>query len=154
VIPPSSRRLGEFTVPSERPVRGTAGFTLIEVLVAMVILALGLLGLEALGIGAARSIALADRQSTYATIASDSLESALHQLRQGTIPTQFCRTDLPFGDRMSRQIDLSNSQLAQVTIRVIPNPESVNAPSSEFELTSSLYLPVAAVGSVSGTPCS
>jgi prepilin-type N-terminal cleavage/methylation domain-containing protein len=141
-------------VATEQPRAGEQGFTLLEVLVAMVILALGLLGLEALGIGAARSIALADRQSTYATVASDSLESALHQLRMGTIPSQFCRTDLPFGDRLSRQVDLSNSQLVEVTIRVIPNPESVNAPRSTFELASSLYLPVAPAGSVNGQPCS
>ena len=61
---------------------GEEGFTLIEVLVAMVILAVGLLGLEALGIGAARAVAMADRQSCYATLASDSLEAALHQIRQ------------------------------------------------------------------------
>ena len=54
---------------SDSRVGSVDGFTLIEVVVAMVILALGLLGLEALGIGAARSIATADRQSGYATIA-------------------------------------------------------------------------------------
>lgn len=129
------------------------GFTLIEVLVAMVILALGLLGLEALGIGAARSIALAERQSDYATIASDSLESALFQLRQGGIPMQFCRTDLPFQDKMSREVDLTNPQLAQVTVTVIPNPESYNAPQSNFEISSSLYLQAAPAGVLQGSPC-
>ncbi len=119
----------------------------------MVILALGLLGLEALGIGAARSIALADRQSNYATIASDSLESALFQLRQGSIPSQFCRTDLPFGDKLSREVDLTNPQLAQVTVTVIPNPESYNAPPSNFEISSSLYLQAAPAGIVQGSPC-
>jgi hypothetical protein len=119
----------------------------------MVILALGLMGLEALGIGAARSIALADRQSGYATIASDSLESAMHQLRQGTLPEQFCQTDLPFGDNLSRAIDLTNPQLAQVTVTVIPNPDSFNAPDNNFEISSSLYLPVALGGVVQGDPC-
>jgi prepilin-type N-terminal cleavage/methylation domain-containing protein len=130
------------------------GFTLIEVLVAMVILALGLLGLEALGIGAARSIALADRQSDHATIASDSLESAMYQLRQGTLPPQFCQADLRFGDRMSREIDLTSPRLAQVTVTVIPNPNSFNAPTTNFVLSSSLYLPTALGGAVQGTPCS
>jgi len=149
---PSNLRRTPWTTRPDRRVNTEGGFTLIEVVVAMVILALGLLGLEALGIGAARSIALADRQSGYATIASDSLESALHQLRQQTIPVQFCQTDLRFGDRMSREIDLTNPQLAEVTIRVIPNPESTNAP-EVFEIGSSLYLPSPLAGSVQGASC-
>jgi prepilin-type N-terminal cleavage/methylation domain-containing protein len=130
------------------------GFTLIEVLMAMVILAIGLLGLEALGIGAARAIALAERQSSYATLASDSLESALHQLRSNTIPTQFCDSDLPHGDRLSRLIDLSDPWLGRVVVQVIPNQESFNAPRQTFEITSSVYLPVALPGGPLGQPCS
>src|SRR5690606_26172014 len=99
---------GGSTVITERVRTGSEGFTLIEIMVAMVILAIGLLGLEALGIGAARSNARAERQSTYATLASDSLESAIHQLRQQVLPSQFCRADLPYGDRLSRQVDVSN----------------------------------------------
>lgn len=132
----------------------TGGFTLIEVMVAMLVLAVGLLGLEALGIGAARSIALAERQSGYAVIASDSLESALHVLRNGAIPSQFCQENLSFGDRLSRTVDLSNAQLAQVTVRVFPAASQLTAPTDTFELSSSLYLPVALAGTVNGQPCS
>jgi prepilin-type N-terminal cleavage/methylation domain-containing protein len=148
----SFRQRAASTVTTDRIRGSTDGFTLIEVVVAMVILALGLLGLEALGIGAAKSIALADRQSGYATLASDSLESALHQLRRGLVPVQFCQADLRFGDRMSRQIDLSDPQLARVTIQVIPNDAAPNAPDA-FELGSSLYLPVALGDPVQGTAC-
>jgi prepilin-type N-terminal cleavage/methylation domain-containing protein len=141
-------------VPTEGISRGRDGFTLIEILVAMVILAIGLLGLEALGIGAARSIALADRQSAYTIVATDSLESALQQLRQGAVPSQFCRSDLRFGDRLSRSVSItSGGQVAEITIRVIPNPESVNAPKNEFELQSSLYLANPIGGGASGQPC-
>src|SRR5262245_40850027 len=119
----------------------------------MVILALGMLGLEALGINAARSNALADRQSGFATIASDSLESALHQLRRGTIPSQFCQTNLSFGDRMSRTVDMSNSRLGKVTVRVIPNSTAPHAPTSNFEITSSLFLSAPIAGAVQGSPC-
>ena len=80
-------------MPTEKMMVEQGGFTLIEVVVAMVVLAVGLLGLEALGIRAAQSLALADRQSGYAVIASDSLESGLHQLRNGAIPPQFCQED-------------------------------------------------------------
>jgi hypothetical protein len=130
------------------------GSTLVEVLAAMLILAIGLLGLEALGIRAARSIAMADRQSMYATIASDSLESALDQLRRQSVPAQFCRTDLPFGDHLSRSVDLATPGVATVLIRVIPNPASINAPTNPFEITSSLFLREPVAGSASGQPCS
>jgi prepilin-type N-terminal cleavage/methylation domain-containing protein len=135
-------------------IRARDGFSLIEVLAAMVVLAVGLLALEALGIRAAHSIAMADRQSGYTTIASDSLESAVHQLRSGVVPTQFCHNDLPFGDHLSRVVDVSNPQLAQVTVRAIPNPDSYNAPSSQFEISSSLYLDSALSGAPAGAPCS
>lgn len=62
-----------------RPDRG--GFTLIEVLIAMVILAVGLLALEAMAIGASQSIAVANRMTEYTLIASQQLETVLEQAR-------------------------------------------------------------------------
>ena len=132
---------------------GTEGFSLIEVVAAMAILAIGLLGLEAMGIRAARSVALADRQSGYAAIEADSLESAMHQLRRNTKPQQFCQTDLPYGDKLTRIVSFPNPQLATVTVIAIPNPTSKNKPSESFVMTSSLYLPVVIPGSVSGSFC-
>lgn len=138
------------------------GFTLIEVMVAMVILAVGLLGLEALGIGAARAIALADRQSGYATLASDSLEAAMHQVRRGNAPARFCIEELPFGDRMSREVVVTpqtpppgEGQLIEVVVRIIPNPESFNSPAEEFRLEGSRYLPFeyAVPGVPAGASC-
>jgi hypothetical protein len=121
---------------------------------AMLILAVGLLGLEAAGIGAARSIALADRQSGYAAIAADSLESAMHQLRRQTLPLQFCQSDLPFGDKLSRTVVFASAQLATVTVQAIPNPDSQNKPTETFQMSSSLYLPVLIPGSILGSACS
>ena len=66
-----------------RPRTGREGFTLVEVLVAMVILAIGLLALEAMGIGAARAVARADLQSEYSALATDRMERALSLIRQG-----------------------------------------------------------------------
>lgn len=63
--------------------RGREGFTLVEVLVAMVILAIGLLALEALGIGAARAVARADLQSEYTALATARMEETLLRVRQG-----------------------------------------------------------------------
>lgn len=59
------------------------GFTLIEVLVAMLILAVGLLGLEALGIGAARSLAAAENKSEIVALGTGAMERAQRTLRQG-----------------------------------------------------------------------
>lgn len=130
-----------------------AGFTLIEVLMAMLILAVGLLGLEALGIGAARSVALANRQSQYATLSADSLESALHQLRTGTVPSSFC-ISLPSGDRLSRSVDLTDRRVPRVTVRAIPDTANRAAPRQPFEISSSLFSPTPISGSASGQPCS
>jgi prepilin-type N-terminal cleavage/methylation domain-containing protein len=63
--------------------RGREGFTLVEVLVAMVILAIGLLALEALGIGASRAVARADLQSEYTSLATARMEETLLRVRQG-----------------------------------------------------------------------
>jgi type IV pilus assembly protein PilV len=64
-------------VTSERPARADAGFTLIEVLIAMVILAIGLLAVEALGIGAARTVQRARVQSAYTALATDEMEQVM-----------------------------------------------------------------------------
>ncbi len=65
------------TVISEPAPRGDAGFSLIEVLIAMVILAVGLLAVEALGIGAARSVQRARVASAYTALATDELEQTM-----------------------------------------------------------------------------
>lgn len=65
--------------------RADAGFSLIEVLIAMIILSVGLLALEALGIGAARSVRRAQVQSDYATTAQDLMERTL--VRASQAPT-------------------------------------------------------------------
>ena len=73
-----------------------AGFTLIEVMAAMIILAIGLLGLQALGIGAARSVVRADRQSELAAIATATIETRQQAIRNnpgGVITGESCATD-------------------------------------------------------------
>ena len=65
--------------------RADAGFSLIEVLIAMIILSVGLLALEALGIGAARTVRRAEVQSDYAATAQDLLERTL--VRASQAPT-------------------------------------------------------------------
>lgn len=121
------------------------GFTLIEVLVAMVILAIGLLGLEALGVSVARQNAQADRRSGYVALATDSLESALARLRAGESPGGFCST-LATGEKLSRSIDYSQLSAPEVTVRVIPASSNFGFPPDTFEIVSSVYLTTAATG--------
>lgn len=65
------------------PGRAAAGFTLVEVLAAMIILAVGLLALEGLAGGAARTTAASGRRSRYVEAAVDTLERTLGRLREG-----------------------------------------------------------------------
>jgi type IV pilus modification protein PilV len=87
-------------MPIDRPDRDRGGFTLIEVLVAMVILSVGLLGLEALGIGAARSVQKADVQSRYTAAATRATEVRQQEIRQSpaaTVASSQCGTDAASG---------------------------------------------------------
>jgi type IV pilus modification protein PilV len=61
--------------------RRDAGFSLIEVLVAMVILAVGLLAIEAMAIGASRQIASANHTTRYTLLASEQLETQIRRVR-------------------------------------------------------------------------
>jgi prepilin-type N-terminal cleavage/methylation domain-containing protein len=70
----------------QAPRTDRGGFTLIEVLVAMVVLAVGLLALESMAIGASRSIATANRMTEYTLIASQQLETVQERLRNGNNP--------------------------------------------------------------------
>ncbi|HET7321227.1 MAG TPA: prepilin-type N-terminal cleavage/methylation domain-containing protein [Longimicrobiaceae bacterium] len=141
------------TAPAERR---DAGFTLVEVLAAMVILAFGLLALEGLGIGAARSVTLAARQSEYAVAASSALETALGQLRAGTVPPQWCKSGVfPGGGSLSLAVDLSRPELPRVTVRAIPGDGVGGATPSTFEISGAAYVPPGGLtGNATGAPCS
>lgn len=66
---------------TERRAGAEAGFTLIEVLAAMLVLAIGMMGLQALGIGAARSVSRADHQTELAAIATATIEARQQAIR-------------------------------------------------------------------------
>jgi Tfp pilus assembly protein PilV len=53
-------------------------------MIAMVILAVGLMSLEALGIGAARLVGRSERQGDYMVQATSRLESTMAQIRRNT----------------------------------------------------------------------
>jgi prepilin-type N-terminal cleavage/methylation domain-containing protein len=61
------------------------GFTIVEVLVALVVLCFGLLALEALSVVVARGITRAERESEWALAAGARAEQALDSLRTGCL---------------------------------------------------------------------
>lgn len=107
--------------------RGDAGFTLVEVLVAMVILAIGLLGIEAMAIGASRQIAMANRTTQYTLLGSQEIEAALTQARAGAAP-QARRFSLSNGAVVdvapAAELQPDNSRLWTVTVTVTPPTSS------------------------------
>jgi len=134
------------------------GFTLVEVLFAMVILAVGLLGLEALGVSAVRSLGLAQRNSRASVVASQHVEDALrllsvyHESGSGALPQQFCATT-PAGNRVSQQIALSSGGHV-VRVTVVVTPRAGHGSPIPVTLTSH-YHSIQALDAalISGTPC-
>lgn len=105
-------------------IRGREGFTLLEVLVAMVILAIGLLALEAMAIGSARMVARADRESQYSALATERLESVLQRIDQGQSPASG-ETDEGDGATVATVVTrdvVSTSNVFTVTVTVTPPP--------------------------------
>ncbi|HEU0077998.1 MAG TPA: prepilin-type N-terminal cleavage/methylation domain-containing protein [Longimicrobiaceae bacterium] len=121
-------------------VRSRDGFTLIEVLIAMLILSVGLLGLEALGIGASRMIVRAEKESRASTLAATYLENGLAEAKADPTPTSSCT--VPAGsDTICVAIDsiagVSNTR--RVTVTVKPGAGAVKI--EEFEVSSTVYDP-------------
>jgi prepilin-type N-terminal cleavage/methylation domain-containing protein len=62
---------------------GRAGFSLIEIVIALLLLAVGLLGVEALGVYASRQMARAEKNTVMVAAAADTLERTVAHIRQG-----------------------------------------------------------------------
>lgn len=120
------------------------GFTLIEVLIAMLILAVGLLGLEALGIGAARSIAMAEEKSEFTMVATRHMEDRILDVRLNpmTVSTaERCSEDALSGHYVCSQVSTRNqlgtlpANTARVVVWVTESPQA----GTRFDLVSHVY---------------
>jgi prepilin-type N-terminal cleavage/methylation domain-containing protein len=121
-VPDSSRPQ---RAASRRRSGKAAGFALLEVLIAMIILAVGLMALQALSIAAVHRSAAAEQNTRAALIASRYLEEALEQLRREQLPASFACT-LENGDQVSRSVATEgSSRLARVTVEVTPDARSL-----------------------------
>lgn len=116
------------------PAADRAGFTLVEVLIAMVVLAVGLLALESMAIGASRSIATANRMTEYTLIASQQLETVQQQVRAGLNP-------------QSGVAELTNGTTVQTTVQ-----SNVVGANTLTTITVTVTPPAGGVGNAALTP--
>jgi prepilin-type N-terminal cleavage/methylation domain-containing protein len=132
--------------------RRAEGFTLIEVLVAMVLLAIGLMALQGMGIMAIKSVGFAERNTRAAAMASEWTEDGLNILRSNLQPEAFSCT-LANGDQVERTLDVANPNLPRVTVTVTPEPRGGTP--QPYALSSSVFLPNGVSPNVSNAthPC-
>lgn len=135
---------------TDRALRCEEGFTLIEVLIAMVILAIGLLGLEALGIGAARSLAEAETRNETVALATGAMEQAQQKVRReinaSTPPVistgESCVTDSETQAEVCSDVQTRNTNgaisMGNARVVVTVTPASGGDP---FSITSYLFDP-------------
>ena len=123
------------------PIAGQQGFTLIEVLIALVILAVGLLALEGLGIYAVRAVAQADRNSRAATVATLYLEDALQQIRTDRIPGSCTNKVLSNGDVVSRSVLVSPAFSVPSRVSVTVTPASRGKVEQPYAISGYGYSP-------------
>lgn len=121
--------------------RSGDGFTLIEVLVAMVILAVGLLGLEALGIGASRMIVRAEKQSRVSTLAATHLENGRQQARLNPTPRSSCASQNAAGDVVCVAIASVAGAPSTRRVTVTVRPAQTTVPIDTFVVSSTVYDP-------------
>jgi prepilin-type N-terminal cleavage/methylation domain-containing protein len=122
------------------------GFTLIEVLVAMVILSVGLLGLEALGIGVAKSLGRAERQNTMAANAVGAMERAQHRIRlaPGAVTTgNSCGSDADSGMYVCTDVQTwaSLGTIPRRTARVMVSVSRSVGSTDSYSVTSYVFDP-------------
>lgn len=128
------------------------GFTLIEVLIALVILAIGILGLEALGIYAVRAVAQADRNSRSAATATLYLEDALQQIRNDRIPQSCTGKLLANGDRVTRLVTIGSSAATASRVMVTVTPASRGTLQQPYTVSGLSYTPTRPTASGNACP--
>lgn len=128
------------------PGLGSAGFTLIEVLAAMVILAVGLLGLQGLAVGASRINTLSEKQSQYALSGSSIMEAARRRAREGMTASRDVQYNFALSGRdtalVRERITLQQGNRAQIIVDVSPkSSEAGRVRPGTLTLTSYVWTP-------------
>ncbi len=129
--------------------RGERGFTLIEVLIAMVLLGIALMAVVPLGVIATRQVGLGERNSRSAATATLFLEDALQIIRRDSLP-RGCAITRPNGDQVTRQVIRSSPSVAEVRVTVTPERRGMTLRS--YTIRSYGFSPTLAADT-SGRPC-
>lgn len=127
------------------------GFTLIEVLIAMVILSIGLLGLEALGIMGVRSVAHAERISRSVAEGGQYMEQGIQSLRRSPpVSPAAVNVVLANGDRVTRSVcylrDPNINSYTTAYLLVTVTPRGIGSAVRTDTIRSSLFLPISPHG--------
>ena len=114
--------------------RRADGFTMLEVLIAMLILSVGLLGLTALGATSARMVARAERQAEYSAAATALMERAAREVRRNrAVPAALLAgTTLADGTQLVLHVDPrdtngSSATREQFVLTVTAHPAARNS---------------------------
>jgi prepilin-type N-terminal cleavage/methylation domain-containing protein len=127
------------------------GFTLVEVLFALVILAVGLLALQALSVVAVRGAGLADRNTRAVSTAMRYLEDAVAELRLERLAPELSCTFWN-GDQLVRAVEVgSNPRLARVTVTVVPEPRG--SPPRPYTASAHVFSPDGFAEAAGATGC-
>lgn len=108
---------------------------MVEVLFALILLAIGFLGLQALTVASVRMVARADRQAELAMVASQEMELAFQQMRAGQTPQSRCMTIADF--RVSRRLEQLDTRTPRVTVTATAPGSPI--PARPVTLQASLY---------------
>lgn len=152
------RRLGgECVGPAgDGPHTGTVsviarGFTLIEVMVALILLAVGLLGLAGLAGGAVRSLNLADYSSRAATIATRYMDQAVQEIHWLATPESCTNFQIPgTKDRVTRAVTMSATpRLTPHTVVVTVTPWAGGGTSRSYTVRTRVFEPLSPASAIS-----
>jgi len=119
------------------PSRSESGFSLIEVVVAMLILAVGFLGLQALTISAIRSVGVGHERTEHAVFASSLLEEGMRQVRSAndcSVAGPNAGSGLLRGHSWVRETALDGNR-CDIAVRILRDEQS------RFELEASVHVP-------------
>jgi prepilin-type N-terminal cleavage/methylation domain-containing protein len=124
------------------------GYTLVEVLIAMVILAVGVLLLQAGAIAAARAVVFADKQTDYAMAASASMERLRYNVSAGTWAAPYTNSTAIAvgGGRDSATVTDSATRVSAgkrlLVVRVTPRGTKTYARPGTLRVTAYVYNPM------------
>lgn len=121
--------------------RGESGFTLIEVLIALTILAVGLLAIEALSIGAARAVTRANAQRTYLARATTEMEALTAMLQNDVQNTSVSQSQNLDGRATLYLRAAPTGTRWDVRVTIVPTSHPVLAARDSVSLTATVFDP-------------